>query len=237
MKQAINPHRNPGALVMTSFGPTSFGPILLLCLCLALPLAAQAAPAGVDIGAEITRELADARKEMRADLAEARRELQTGNLRLDNSLSFAGRGNDAAKDLPQAEITPDGDFLIEGEAQPVDAGQRRELLVYRGQVIGIALAGIDIGEKGAEAALDAVGGSWLGMMFQAMTGSLESRVERVVRQQVEPAVLAICRQLPALMESQQRLSASLPQFRPYANLEASDIEDCEDQVRHEFASL
>lgn len=237
MKQAINPHRNPGALVMTSFGPTSFGPILLLCLCLALPLAAQAAPAGVDIGAEITRELADARKEMRAELAEARSELRTGNLRLDNSLNFAGREDAAARDLPQAEITPDGDFLIEGKAQQIDADQRRQLLAYRGQVVGVALAGIDIGEKGAEAALDAVGGSWFGLMFQAMTGSLENRVERVVREQVQPAVLAICKQLPALMESQQRLSATLPQFRPYANLEASDIEDCEDEIRQEFASL
>ena len=43
-------------------------------------------------------------------------------------------------DLPRAEITPDGDFLIDGKAQPVDAGQRRQLLTYRGQVVGIALA-------------------------------------------------------------------------------------------------
>ena len=208
-----------------------------LCLALSLPLAAQAAPSDQGIAAEINQELADARTEMRAELAEARRELRTGNLRLDNSLDFAGRGDDADKDLPQAEITPDGDFLVEGKAVPIDAAQRRELLAYRGQVVGVALAGIDIGEKGAEAALDAVGGSWFGLMFRAMTGSLENRVERVVREQVQPAVLAICRQLPALMESQQRLSATLPAFRPYANLEASDIEDCEDDVRQEFASL
>lgn len=208
-----------------------------LCLALSLPLAAQAGPADQGIGAEINRELADARKEMRAELAEARSELRTGNLRLDNSLNFAGREDAAARDLPQAEITPDGDFLIEGKAQQIDADQRRQLLAYRGQVVGVALAGIDIGEKGAEAALDAVGGSWFGLMFQAMTGSLENRVERVVREQVQPAVLAICKQLPALMESQQRLSATLPQFRPYANLEASDIEDCEDEIRQEFASL
>lgn len=210
-------------------------PALTLALCLALPLAAQAAPS--DIGNEIRQELADARKEMQADLAQARLELETENLRLDNSLRFAGKDRQEQVDLPRAEITPDGDFLVDGKAQPIDAGQRRQLLAYRGQVIGIALAGIDIGQKGAEAALEAVDGSWVGLVFRAMTGSLENRIEKVVREQVQPGVLAICRQLPAAMESQRRLSASLPAFRPYANLEAGDIAECEDEVRQEFASL
>lgn len=52
-----------------------------------------------------------------------------------------------------------------------------------------------------------------------------------------PAELAICTQSPALMASQQRLASSLPGFRPYPNLEPGDIEDCEDDVRNEFASL
>jgi phage gpG-like protein len=38
------------------------------------------------------------------------------------------------------------------------------------------------------------------------------------------------------MASQQRLSTSLPPFRPYATLEADDVNDCEQQVRNEFAS-
>ena len=212
-----------------------------LCLCLAMPMAAHAGPAGSDtgIGSEIRQELADARVEMRTELAQARKELQTGNLQLDNSLRFAGHGDreDPSSDRPTAEITPDGDFLIDGEALEIDSNQRRQLLVYREQIVGIALSGIDIGEKSAEAALEAVDRSWFGLMFSAMTGSLERRIEHVVRQQVQPAVLAICRQLPAVMASQQRLASSLPQFRPYATLEADDITDCEDEVRQEFASL
>ena len=34
----------------------------------------------------------------------------------------------------------------------------------------------------------------------------------------------------------QRLSATLPAFRPYATLEADDVEDCENELRREFAS-
>ena len=70
----------------------------------------------------------------------------------------------------------------------------------------------------------------------AMTGSLERRVEKTVRETVEPGVRQICRSLPALMDSQQGLSASLPSFRPYATLEADDVEDCEREVRREFAT-
>ena len=54
-----------------------------------------------------------------------------------------------------------------------------------------AKTGIDIGQRSAEAALDAIGnGSWVGLMFGAMTGSLERRVEALVEQQVKPGVLS-----------------------------------------------
>ncbi|MCF7220245.1 hypothetical protein [Marilutibacter chinensis] len=210
--------------------------ILPAMLCLLLPLAAQAAdPAPSGIGAEIRQELADARQEVDVELARARQELETGNLRLDDGMHF-GRSDRPHADLPRAEITPQGDFLIEGRAQTIDADQRRELLAYRGLVVGIARSGIDIGQRGAEAALDAVGTSWVGMLFGAMTGSLERRVERTIAEEIEPAVRNLCRQLPAAMESQQRLARSLPQFRPYATLEADDVDDCEEQVRQGFAS-
>lgn len=216
--------------------------ILAVALLASAPLfAAQAADTPPGTGFGIRHELANARKEMRIELAKAKRELDTESLRLDNSLQFGGddaRKSKLAKTEPvPAEITPNGDFLIEGKPQAVDAGQRRQLLAYRGQVIGIAKAGIDVGQRSAEAALDAVGnGSLFGLVFGAMTGSLERRVERVVKQEIEPGVRSICRQLPALMDSQQRLASSLEQFRPYATLEADDVDDCEEQIRSEFAS-
>lgn len=216
--------------------------VLPAALCLLLPLAAQAQPprasdTGFGIGAEIRRELADARKEVRADLAKAKQELDTGNLQLNDSLQFGSpkprRANNAA---PNAEITPQGDFIVDGKLQDIDISQRRQLLAYRGLVVEVAKTGIDIGQQSAEAALNAVDGSVVGLLFSAMTGSLERRIERTVRQQVEPAVRGICRMLPRVMDSQQRLSASLPQFRPYATLEADDVADCENDVRREFAS-
>ena len=84
-----------------------------LAVCLLLPLAAQATdskPTG--IAAEIRSELVDARKEVRAELAKAKRDLETDNLRIDNSLQFGDSGR-KQKALPRAEITPQGDFLLE----------------------------------------------------------------------------------------------------------------------------
>lgn len=206
-------------------------------LCLLLPLAAQATPSDTSINGEIRKELADARKEVRVELARAKLELETGNLSLNDNLQFGKHGKTkATASLPRAEITPDGDFLIDGKVQPIDLGQRHQLLAYRGLVVEIAKTGIDIGQQSANAALDAVGGSWVGILFGAMTGSLERRVERVVKEQVEPAVRGICRTLPRVMDSQQKLAASLPQFRPYATLAATDVADCENDVRREFAS-
>jgi len=216
--------------------------LLAIALLAAAPLfTAEAAAGDTGIGGEIRHELANARKEVRVELANAKQELETGNLRLDNGFQFGTHDTKTSKrakaDLARAEITPQGDLLIDGKRQAIDAGQRRQLLAYRSQVITVAKAGIDIGQRSADAALEAVGdGSWVGLLFGAMTGSLERRVERVVKQEIEPAVRGICRQLPAMLDSQQRLSASLPQFRPYATLEADDVANCERDIRNEFAS-
>jgi hypothetical protein len=207
-----------------------------LCLCLSLPLAAQARTSDLGISDEIRQELADARKDMHADLAKARIELQTENLGVGQDFNFGRHAHAKTAGLPKAEITPQGDFLIDGKAQPIDAAQRRQLLAYRGQVVAIALDGIDAGQQAAEAAMDAVGDSWIAMLFNAMTGRIERRVERVVRERVEPMVMGICKQLPSLMASQQALAASTPSFRPYATIDQEDVDGCEGELRREFAA-
>ncbi|MBE2291065.1 MAG: hypothetical protein J0L89_09905 [Xanthomonadales bacterium] len=211
-------------------------PLLLAGL---LPLAAQAAgPAKGSVQREISEEMAEARREVRQELAAARAELETENLDVGNSLHFGKSGHSADREtLPKAEITPRGDFLIDGKEVAIDAAQREQLLAYRRQVIGIARAGIDIGERSAQAAIDAVDRGLFSLMFSAMTGNLERKLEKTIKQSIGPGVLQICRSLPSLLDSQQRLAASLPQFRPYATLEADDVKDCEQEVRREFASL
>ena len=212
-------------------------PLLAILLAGLLPLVAQAASAqDGGVQQELTRELAEARREVRAELATARAELDTGNLELGHGMHFgksAGRKQDP--DLPKAEITPDGDFLVDGQAVAIDANQRRQLLAYRGEVIGIARAGIDIGERSAEVALEMVDRGLFRLVLSAMTGSLERQLEKTLKETIGPGVRQICDRLPSLLDSQQHLSASLPQFRPYPTLQAEDVENCHDEIRHQFA--
>ena len=209
---------------------------LLLIAGLAPPATAFAHDTPSSISAEIRADMDEARREVRAELAQARAELETGNLELGENLRL-GRDEtaDEAQAPPKGEITPDGALLVDGRAVAIDAGQRRELLAYRRQVIDIALAGIDLGERSANAALDAVDQGLFRLMFSAMTGSLERRLEKTIRQTVEPGVREICRSLPALYETQQQLARSLPEFRPYATLDAHEIDDCMDEVARQFA--
>ena len=205
-----------------------------------LPLGAQAAePEASDIRSEIKREMADARKEVRTEMAKARAELDSEDLSLDKSLHFGKDGKRKAADqgtLPAARITPKGDFLIDDKAVAINAQQRQQLLAYRGQIISLAKIGIDGGEKAAMAALEATDVSLFSLIVGGLTGSLERRVETTVKQHVVPLVRNICQRLPEVLESQQQLATSLPQFKPYATLERNDIEDCERDVLNDFAS-
>lgn len=216
--------------------------VTAFALALCLPMAAWSAPPETGgVREEIRRDLEDARRDIRTDLAKARAELDTENLDVAHSLQVNGdarRSNRKAKAepaLPKAEITPQGDFLIEGEAVAIDAAQRRQLLGYRGMVIEVAKAGIDIGEVTALAAVDSVDRGVFSLMVGAMTGSLERRIERTVRNTVGPGVLLICDRMPALRDAQQQLASDLPEFRPYARLEARDADSCRNEVRREFA--
>lgn len=205
-----------------------------------LPLGAQAAgSAPSEARMEIKREMADARQEVRIEMARARVELDSENLSLDKGLHFGKNGKRKSADedsLPAAQITPKGDFLVDGKAIVIDARQRRQLLDYRGQIIELAKVGIHGGEQAAMAALDATDVSLFRLIVGGLSGSLERRVEASVKQHVEPLVRQICRRLPQVLESQQQLAANLPQFQPYASLERQDIDDCEREVRNEFAA-
>lgn len=202
---------------------------------LVLPLGAQAGTTG----SEVSQELAEARREVKTDLSKARAELDTENLEVGNSFRFGKDGKrkpSSDNTLPKAEITPGGDFLIEGKAVAIDAKQRQQLLSYRGLVVDIAKDGIEAGETAAMATIEAADVSMFRLIVGGLSGSLERRIERTVKQHIEPMVRQICRRLPEVLASQQQLSANLPEFRPYATLKPDDVEDCENDVRNEFAA-
>ena len=168
-------------------------------------------------------------------MAEARRKLATENITLNGKDGgmLIGRHTIGSHDpnLPKAEITPQGDLLIEGKAVSITPAQRQELLTYRARIIGIAEAGMAIGGKGADLAGEALGGV-VGAIFGGKEGekAFEQRMEAQGKK-MEAEAMKLCTQLPGLLSSQQALAASLPEFKPYARMTQADIDDCGKDVK------
>ena len=137
------------------------------------------------------------------------------------------------ENVPDAAITPGGDFLIDGTRMAITPQQRNELLAYRAQSIGIAQRGIAIGHEGVEVGRRAV----VPMVFAALFGASDDSIETSMNKRlasVRQASEQLCTRLPQLMAAQQQLAANLPAFKPYATLTPNDVDDCRKDVADSF---
>ena len=163
-------------------------------------------------------------------MAEAREKLATENITLNGKDGgmLIGRHTIGSHDpnLPKAEITPQGDFLIDGKAVAVNDAQRRLLLEYRGHIIDIAGIGMSIGAKGADLGMRAAGEAVKGI-FTGNADQVGQKIEAEA-EKLKVEAMAICTQLTPLLASQNALAAALPEFKPYARMEQSDIDECMD---------
>lgn len=208
-----------------------------LALVLLLPLAAcsQSGPAGSQPGAADTTAQAihDAvgktsstaiSEKIGEAMQEAKRDLVNKNINVDSV--HIGRGRHDDKDArPKAEITPQGDLLIDGQAVAATPAQHTLLLDYRQQIIGIAEAGMDIGTQSADLGIHAAREA----IWGAFTGKSDKDIETAVKPQtdkIRAAAATLCKRLPDLLSSQQKLAAAMPAFRPYATMQQKDVDDC-----------
>lgn len=129
-----------------------------------------------------------------------------------------------AEGAPSAEITAEGDFIVDGKKLPVNASQRALLVAYHRELGGIADAGIATGKEGAKLAGKAVGAAVKGI-FSGEPDRIEQEIEAEAKK-VEAEAMKICDRLPGLYQAQQNLVAALPEFTPYASMDSGDVEDC-----------
>ena len=127
--------------------------------------------------------------------------------------------------LPKAVITPQGNLVIAGK--PIDAtpDQHALLVDYRQQIIGIAEAGMDIGASSATMGVGVAKKAIVG----ALLGSSDKEIEASIKPQtdkIQAAALRLCKRLPDLLVSQQKLATALPAFQPYATMTQKDVDDC-----------
>lgn len=163
--------------------------------------------------------------EVQQGIDQAKKELLTQDIDV-NSVHINGIGwHDDNSKLPKAVITPQGNLVITDK--PVDATpeQHAMLLDYRQQIIGIAEAGMDIGASGAALGVNAAKEA----IFGALTGKSDKQIEASIKPQtdrIQAAALQLCKRLPDLLASQQKLAAALPAFKPYATMTQKDVDDC-----------
>jgi hypothetical protein len=199
------------------------------CIALLASLAAcqDKAPASAPASASKPAEPGGLAGMVGAAMDKARAEMEKKNISIGSGVHINVNGheiNSSDDKLPRAEITPQGDLLIEGKPVAVTPAQRALLLQYRGEIIGVASAGMEIGKQGVDIAGKAVGTAIAGI-FNGKSDQAEQEM-KAQGDRIEAAAMKLCDQLQPMLETQQELSASLPAFKPYAKLEQSDIDDC-----------
>ena len=165
--------------------------------------------------------------EIHKGIEQAKQELATKDIDINNVHVGHGHRDNSNEhsDLPKAVITPQGDLVIAGKTVPATPEQHTMLVNYRQQIIGIAEAGMEIGEHGAnlgtQAAKEAIWG--------ALTGKSDKEIEERIKpqtEQIKAAAAKLCLRLPDMLSSQQKLAAAMPEFRPYATMTQKDVDDC-----------
>lgn len=156
-------------------------------------------------------------------MQKARRELASRNIDVDSV--HVGSTLRSGRTKSKAQITPQGDLLIDGKPVAATPQQRQLLLDYRHHLIGLAEAGMAIGTQGADLGMHAASAALRGVF----NGKSEKEVEAAIKPQadrIQAAALELCKRLPDLRAAQQQLAAAMPAFQPYATMTQQDVDDC-----------
>ena len=202
-------------------------PALAACSSDSTPASSKNTEAAADqprtaLGRTVANALEEARQEMATEniSVSGDMDIQVGDTHLNRDQPRDADGNP----LPRAEISPQGDLLIDGKTVAVTPEQRTMLLDYRGHIVDVIGTGMTLGAKGADLGMEAAGGA-IKSIFTGEMDAFEQRIEAQAAA-IETEALKICDRLPAMLASQQALAASLPEFRPYATMTEQDVDDC-----------
>lgn len=206
-----------------------------LALALLLPLVAcsQSGTAGSDNGHGVAQAMKEVQEqtspsaisaEVHKGIEQAKQELATKDIDVDSV--HIGEGSERHDDSrPRAVITPRGELVIAGKKVEATPQQHALLQDYRQQIIGIAEAGMEIGEHGASLGANAAREAILG----ALSGKSDKEIEAAIQPQtdkIQAAAARLCLRMPGLLASQQKLAAAMAEFRPYATMTQKDVDDC-----------
>ena len=153
----------------------------------------------------------------------------TGNVSSDGqSITLRADGQ------PEAKITANGELTIDGKLVAVNAAQRVLLQSYISEMNAMTTDGIAIGKQGAALAGTAVSEAIKG----AINGDgeqIDAKIEAEAKK-IEQQAMQLCKRLVTIKASQDALAEQLPVFKPYATIDASDVDDCGSRESESYAA-
>ncbi|HYG05799.1 MAG TPA: DUF2884 family protein [Stenotrophomonas sp.] len=147
------------------------------------------------------------------------------DIHINGGITFSGDEVTLRRDdLPTAVITPAGDLVLGGKTVTTTDAQRQAMTAYRKQLQTLTQQGIAVGKAGARLGAEAAGEAIKGI-FNGDVDKIGDKVEAQA-EQIKQEALKLCTHIEALRVAQDAAVAVVPQFKPYAGIEKSDVQDC-----------
>lgn len=135
---------------------------------------------------------------------------------------------------PEARISADGELTIGGKAVAINDAQRTLLRSYISEMNGMTADGIAIGKQGAALAGTAVSEAIKGAI-RGEGEQIDAKIEEEAKK-IEQQALQLCKRLVTIKAAQDALAGQLPAFKPYATIDASDVDDCGSREGESYAA-
>jgi hypothetical protein len=135
-----------------------------------------------------------------------------------------------AQGQPDAVIDAAGELRIDDKPIAVTPAQRDLLKKYYGDVVAIRQAGIETGKAGAAMAGHAIGAVASGLAH-GDPDSIGPNIEAHAKD-IEAKAMVICNNVASLRADENAITAALPAFKPYANIDVHEVDDCRAHSRN-----
>lgn len=139
-----------------------------------------------------------------------------------------------ASGQPDAKISANGELTIDGKAVAVNDAQRALLQSYLKEMNAMTADGIAIGKQGAALAGTAVSEAIKGAI-KGDGDQVDAKIEAEAKK-IEQQAMQLCKRLVTIKASQDALADQLPAFKPYATIDASDVDDCGSKSGDSYAA-
>jgi hypothetical protein len=150
-------------------------------------------------------------------------------------LSYDGDTVVISQDGAKARIAANGDLAVDGRPVTVDAAQRQALTEYHAAALqlrenakGLAGEGVDLGKAVVAEVLHGIAKGDVSQVEK----TAETKADALRR-----SAGRLCTDLATMRGVQERLTATLAEFRPFATIDQKDLDDCTKDTGPEGGSV